>query len=60
MAKYTRASKPHADWWNDDNPLVPSLEAAEFVATDTGLIWETGEPIMREPNPLGFGRDDEW
>ncbi len=38
-----------------DTPSVP-----EHVATDTGLLDINGDPIMRAPNPVGFGRDAEW
>lgn len=36
-------------------PAVPDHEA-----TDTGLLDAHGNPIMRAPNPMGFGRDGEW
>jgi hypothetical protein len=36
-------------------PCVPDHEA-----TDTGLLDSSGDPIMRAPNPMGFGRDGEW
>lgn len=36
-------------------PAVPDHEAA-----DTGLVDAGGNPIMRLPNPMGFGRDGEW
>lgn len=58
MSKYAKPAR--ADWFDADNPLLPSLFVAEHEAVDTGLIWATGEPIMRMPNPIGFGRDDEW
>lgn len=36
-------------------PCVPDHEA-----TDTGLLDHRGDPIMRAPNPMGFGRMEEW
>lgn len=36
-------------------PLV-----ADHEAVDTGLLDANGDPIMRAPNPMGFGRDGEW
>jgi hypothetical protein len=45
---------------DDDAPLLPCCEVDDHEAVDTGLIWETGEPILRLPNPIGFGRDEEW
>jgi hypothetical protein len=52
--------KPRADWYDDDSPLVPSLNVDSHQEVDTGLIAVTGEPIYRVPNPIGFGRDGEW
>jgi hypothetical protein len=45
---------------DDWNPLVPSLEVDDHIAVETGIIDERGDPIMRAPNPVGFGRDGEW
>jgi len=42
---------------NDWNPLVPSLEVDDHVPVDTGLVDHRGDPIMRAPNPCGFGTD---
>jgi hypothetical protein len=36
-------------------PCVP-----ENCAVDTGLVSADGITIWREPNPVGFGKDDEW
>lgn len=64
MARYVRG-RNRASWIEDEDyspepgPLS-SLTVDDHEAVDTGLIWETGEPIYRTPNPLGFGRDDEW
>lgn len=63
MARYAvKAVTPRerCDWWDDDSPLIPHLEVDEHDACDTGLITASGEPIMRLPNPMGFGRDGEW
>lgn len=43
-----------------DASLLPALTVHERCPVDTGLIWTSGEPIMRLPNPIGFGRDAEW
>lgn len=61
MARYFR--KPQAwrevydcdDLVSDHVPVV-----SEHVAIDTGLIDKDGYPIMRAPNPIGFGKDEEW
>lgn len=55
-------SRPRA-WVEDDvyvDPpqFVPSVP--EHVAIDTGLIDADGNAIMRAPNPIGFGKNDEW
>jgi hypothetical protein len=62
MSRYFRArqSKPRADWIDDDYPMLPALTVDDHEATDTGLIDAGGEAIWRAPNPMGFGKDDEW
>ena len=60
MPRYTKAIRPKADWIDDDAPLIPALTVDDHEAVDTGLIWATGEAIMRAPNPMGFGRNEEW
>ena len=63
MARYIRklaASKPRADWMDDDCPLIPSLSVDDHESVFTGLIDCSGEEIWRAPNPMGFGRNDEW
>lgn len=47
------------DYYADDSPAqLPTVSDHEPV--DTGIIDVNGNPIMRAPNPVGFGRDDEW
>ena len=49
------------DLFDDDRgSMRPDITVYEHVATDTGLIDSDGNAIMRAPNPVGFGRDDEW
>jgi hypothetical protein len=65
MGKYVRqpqqsARERNTEWWADDSPLLPSLSVAEHEPTDTGLVWADGSAIYRTPNPIGFGRQDEW
>lgn len=63
MARYVRGTDStsiRADWFNDDNPLLPPLSVADHDTKDTGLVWRDGKPIMRAPNPIGFGRNEEW
>lgn len=62
MPRYVR---PKAGWIEDDlnegaYPLVPDLLVPEHRPVNTGLFYPSGEPILRLPNPVGFGRDEEW
>jgi hypothetical protein len=51
---FTRRAKASDDVWWDRGPLIPSLTVSDHEATDTGLVDERGDPIMRAPNPIGF------
>jgi hypothetical protein len=44
----------------EDAALLPDISVPEHRPVDTGLVWPNGEPIIRLPNPVGFGRDSEW
>ena len=46
--------------WDDDVPLLPSLDVPEHEDAFTGLLDSRGEEIWRAPRPVGFGRDREW
>lgn len=39
---------------------MTSLEVSDHEAVYTGLLDSDGNAIMRVPNPMGFGKDDEW
>jgi hypothetical protein len=62
--RYVRAAKPlyvETPLFADQkNPLVPHLSVAERGAVDTGLVFADGSRIYRAPNPIGFGRDEDW
>lgn len=62
MSRYTKGRYKAAKAWDydDEEPFRPSLTVDDHEAADTGLVWPTGEPIMRLPSPMGFGRDEEW
>ena len=50
---------PRAGWIEDetydgDRPLVPNLSIPEHEPVNTGLLYASGEPIMRLPNEIGF------
>lgn len=63
MSRYfTR--RPYA-WVEDEeawdapiNDHIPTVDI--WVPIDTGLLDKDGNCIMRAPNPIGFGKDDEW
>lgn len=63
MSRYfvQRRQPPKADDWDypvGNSWFIPTVPDHE--ATNTGLIDANGDPIMRAPRPIGFGRDDEW
>ena len=58
--------KPVSVGWVEDDvsssdaPLIPSLSVDDHECVDTGLLWCDGSPVLRAPNPIGFGWDGEW
>lgn len=58
-SKRPRSQRIRAEW-DDDVPLVPSLDVPDHEATFTGLLDADGDEIWREPRPVGFGRDNDW
>lgn len=61
------AKRPRSEGWAGDDlyddergSLQPDITVDDHVAVDTGLIDADGNSIFRAPNPIGFGRDDEW
>lgn len=64
MARYFTARRTRA-WVADEDTWTVGLATnvptvCDHEATDTGLLDVNGDPIMRAPNPIGFGRDEEW
>ena len=59
MSRYFTKRRVTAHWL-DENPMLPHLDVPEHEATDTGIVDKRGDPIMRAPRPIGFGRDREW
>lgn len=61
MARYfTRKAwvEDEEAWDAPVNDHVPTV--CDHEPIDTGLIDKDGNAIMRAPNPVGFGKDDEW
>ncbi len=60
MARYViRPRATDCDWWAESRiQSVPTV--SESVPSDTGLLDVKGNTIWRMPNPIGFGRDEEW
>jgi hypothetical protein len=59
MARYYTCPRaaPEGDC---DDPLLPHIDVPEHKPVHTGLVDLRGDPIMRAPRPIGFGRDREW
>ena len=57
-ALQVRASSDCDHW--DNGRLEPVPTVSDSDAVDTGLLDVDGNAIMRLPNPIGFGKDDEW
>ncbi len=45
-------------WPVDIAGHIPSV--SDHHATNTGILDANGDPIMRAPRPIGFGRDEDW
>jgi hypothetical protein len=52
MRYFTRPRAAPDGHCND--PLLPSLNVSDHVASNTGLVDHRGDPIMRAPRPVGF------
>lgn len=59
MPSHVRHAPRAAGLWAEDS-LCPALTVDDHQPVKTGLVWPDGSPIMRTPNPMGFGRDREW
>lgn len=60
MPRYFARPRADDEYWEDAAPLITSVEVCGHVAVDTGLLDADGNSIFRAPNPVGFGKDDEW
>lgn len=58
--RYT-TRKPEKMDWEDYAPLVLNhLQVDDGACIPTGILTAEGDMIYHLPNPIGFGRDDEW
>jgi hypothetical protein len=57
MAKYV---KMYSIQFEYDPPLLPHVVVDEQAPQWSGLYDADGVPLCKLPNPIGFGRDDEW
>lgn len=48
------------DLFDSDKPMLPHVSVPDHEPLPTGLLDQRGEDIWRSPNPIGFGRDEEW
>lgn len=65
MSRYFTMRHKPSGWVEDEDAWPVSvaghiLTVDEHIAIDTGLLDANGNCIMRAPNPIGFGKDDEW
>jgi hypothetical protein len=66
MSRYFSKRQRAEGWVGDDlfdderGGQRPDITVDDHVAIDTGLLDADGNSIWRTPNPVGFGRDDEW
>lgn len=64
MARYF--VRPSSNGWVEGDYFAPeantlvSITVHDHEAIDTGLLDSSGDMIWRAPNPMGFGRDEEW
>lgn len=65
MSRYARAvtksrlyDEDHT--FEEEAPMLPQIAVDDHEPIETGLLWSDGSPVVRMPNPLGFGRDSEW
>lgn len=60
MPRY-RVSPNRSDYfdeWDDDwKTFAPSLTVDTEWGVDTGLVDQYGNPIFKQPNPIGFQAD---
>lgn len=63
MPRYFVARKTRSFFVADDTyvePMLREITVCDHEAIDTGLLDENGDPSMRVPRPIGFGRDEQW
>lgn len=58
MPRY-RVKPVRSDWddWDDWKTFAPALTVDVDYGVDTGLLDQHGNPIFKQPNPIGFHAD---
>lgn len=60
MSRYVVIKGEPRAWDDYDEPNRINPTVDEHRPINTGLVTADGKPTMRLPNPMGFGRDQEW
>jgi hypothetical protein len=56
MSRYFTRPRQAKAWFEANHqPMLPNLDVPDHEAVETGLVDQRGDPIMRAPNPFGFG-----
>lgn len=56
-------TRPARSWIEDETFAEPArhdIFVTEAAPVATGIIDASGSEFFRMPNPIGFGRDEEW
>lgn len=64
MTRYTKRFAASGwvedDIYDDTENQTQPVFVSDHSAIYTGLLSLDGGEIWREPNPMGFGKDEEW
>lgn len=58
MPKYCLWVEDEDSW--DYPKIANNPSVSDHKPIDTGLLDKNDNKIMRYPNPIGFGKDEEW
>lgn len=61
MPRYVTKSIRAGDWiWQEETKIQYISTVSDHIVKETGLLDKDGQKLYRFPNPMGFGRDDQW